>query len=159
MKKIMLSYLAGIAFVVGSYKDNSTDDAADDDFEMIELNLQTVYDWECRFATLCTEQRTIVTDRTLRVPLITDLTEGHLDASSFVNSPVDFSTEMVIAVVDEQRSVAAHNLTITSVLETATELIVTLDDPMNNPTHSGGITPVHIVKVPKHNKSVRFVGP
>lgn len=73
---------------------------------------------------------------------------------------VDFSKYMVVAAFLGARSTSGYSITITGVKETDSEILVTIQTTIPGPScnpESAKSSPVHIVRLPKSDKTVTFI--
>lgn len=84
--------------------------------------------------------------------------EGAFDGESIPN--VDFSKYMVVAAFLGNRSTGGYGIEVTEVKETTDELFITIQETIPGPSCNvslGDTSPVHIIKLPRSDKTVTFV--
>ncbi|WP_299160522.1 protease complex subunit PrcB family protein [uncultured Tenacibaculum sp.] len=82
------------------------------------------------------------------------------DASNQFTDLIDFSKNIIIAVIDSQKNTGGFSIEISKIKEEKSKLLITIESKGPKPTDMVTMVltqPIHIVKIPKTKKDIVFV--
>ena len=101
------------------------------------------------------QQNTIITNQTQWTNLLNQM-NPQLNGGAFVTTTVDFTTDILIAVIDMERPNTSYAITINSITENQNNITVTISTSGSMVGYNAGTQPYHIVKIPKQTKPFVF---
>ena len=101
------------------------------------------------------QQNTIITNQIQWTNLLNQM-NPQLNAGAFVTTTVDFTTDILIAVIDMERPNTSYTITINSITENQNNITVNISTSGSMFGYNAGTQPYHIVKIPKQTKPFVF---
>ena len=104
-----------------------------------------------------TKQNLIITSNKAWTELMTKINSANSETDSFIETEIDFSNFILLAVFDEIKMNGGYTIDITGVVENKNDLTVTIRNLSPNGAVYTVITqPYDIVKIPKTEKRIVF---
>ncbi|MBW3520262.1 protease complex subunit PrcB family protein [Flavobacterium sp. NKUCC04_CG] len=156
MKKLIVFawlFLVGVAC-------SSDDNKIEKPFEPRQLEMETILQGnDCRHYDISTERTFIVwEDRDSWELFKIDFNRFIPDFEATILNEwvVDFNSEMVIVVLDQQRLYGGYSIDVVHVEEDVLNVVVNIDQVLKGGINAVLTRPYHIVKIPKLGKPVVF---
>lgn len=102
------------------------------------------------------QQRIVITSLYNWNRLLTNLNAVNNVTDSFTETDIDFNKFQIIAVFDEVKQYGGYSIDITSIAETETSIIVTVQHLLKGGGNAVITQPYHIVKILKLSKPIAF---